>query len=200
LAVEGDTAEAERTMRLSWLVRVRRALQKLAGRRDAATNPAQQRGEALAFAWDGLRSEPPFPGPIDVVDVSGAELRARNLLVRMLTSAQRAEFERREAFTVEVPGRGRFAILPRRTLNVLDMESGECYCCVTVTDVPLFDLMLTQKLLLEHDPEKFFAAANCPSEFLFGPSPRSMRRQRGGAPARVSASSLSALPYADRTL
>jgi len=186
-------------MRISWLVRIRRALQKLAGRQDAAGGQAQQRGDTPAFAWDGLSREP-LSGPLDVIDVSGADLRARNLLLRMLTPTQRAEFERRDAFTVEVAGRGRFAILPRRTLNVLDMESGECYCCVTATDVPLFDLMLTQKLLLEHDPDKFFAAANCPSEFLFGPSPRSVRRQRGGVPTRVRASSLSALPYADRTL
>jgi len=200
LAVESDIANAGRAMRLSWLARVRRALQKLYGRRNADADPAQQPGETFAFEWEGLRAEPPpFSAPIDVVDFSSAELRARNLLLRMLTPGQRAEFERREAFTVQVPSRGRFAILPRRTLNVLDLETGECYCCVTATDVPLFDLMLTQKLLLEHDPEQFFAAANCPTEFLFGASPRSMRRQRGGTPVRVRASTLSALPYVDRT-
>jgi hypothetical protein len=142
----------------------------------------------------------PLPGPIDVMDVSAAELRARELLLRMLSPAQRDELEHRDCFTVHVAGRGRFAILPRRTLNVLNLDNGECYCCVTATDVPLSDLMLTQKLLLERDPEQFFAAANCPTDFLFGPAPRSMRRQRGGLPPRIQTSTLSALPYADRGL
>ena len=97
-----------------------------------------------------------------------AEARAHALLMRLLSPAQREEFERRNCLTVTVPGRGRFAILPRRTLNVLNLDSGECYCCITASEVPLSDLMLAQKLLLEHDPEQFFAVANCPSEFLFG--------------------------------
>jgi hypothetical protein len=97
-----------------------------------------------------------------------AEARAHALLVRLLSPAQREEFERRNCVTVTVPGRGRFAILPRRTLNVLNLDSGECYCCVTAAEVPLSDLMLAQKLLLEQDPDQFFAVANCPSEFLFG--------------------------------
>jgi len=97
-----------------------------------------------------------------------AEARAHALLMRLLSPAQREEFDRRNCITVTVPGRGRFAILPRRTLNVLNLDSGECYCCVTANEVPLSDLMLAQKLLLEQDPEQFFAVANCPSEFLFG--------------------------------
>lgn len=108
-----------------------------------------------------------------------AEARAHALLMRLLSPAQREEFERRNCLTVTVPGRGRFAILPRRTLNVLNLDSGECYCCITASEVPLSDLMLAQKLLLEHDPEQFFAVANCPSEFLFG-------TVTGGVPGRRS--------------
>src|SRR5690242_619791 len=117
--------------------------------------------------------------------------------MRLATRAQREELEQRDCFTVHVAGRGRFAILPRRTLNVLNLETGECYCCITATDVPLSDLMLTQKLLLEHDPDHFFAIANCPSEFLFGPAiqPRAAPGRR-----RIQASSLSALPFESRSL
>ena len=46
------------------------------------------------------------------------------MLLRLLAPAQREELQRRDSFTVQVPGRGRFAILPRRSLNVLDLESG----------------------------------------------------------------------------
>jgi hypothetical protein len=124
----------------------------------------------------------PFPPSGLSPEDASAEARARALLLRLLAPAQREEFQRRDSFTVQVPGRGRFAILPRRSLNVLDLESGECYCCVTATDVPLSDLMLAQKLLLEHDPEQFFATANCPSDFLFSSAASNGmfgRRQRG---------------------
>ena len=118
-----------------------------------------------------------------------AEARAHALLMRLLSPAQREEFERRNCLTVTVPGRGRFAILPRRTLNVLNLDSGECYCCITASEVPLSDLMLAQKLLLEHDPEQFFAVANCPSEFLFGTAtsgtPARRPRRAGGVLSRM---------------
>ena len=115
--------------------------------------------------------------------------QSRDLVVNVMTPPQREEFERRNCLTVTVPGRGRFAILPRRTLNVLNLDSGECYCCITESDVPLSDLMLAQKLLLEHDPDRFFAVANCPSEFLFGAvtsgTPGRRPRRVGGVLSRM---------------
>jgi hypothetical protein len=147
------------------------------------TGHGEALGQALSFPWGTPPPEPtllrwneqsPADGPM------AAEARARTLLLRMLAPAQREELERRDCFTVSVPGRGRFAILPRRTLNVLNLDSGECYCCITATEVPLWDLMLAQKLMLENDPDQFFAVANCPSEFLFGPIGRvgTARRRR----------------------
>ena len=93
-----------------------------------------------------------------------AEARARALLVRTLTPAQREEFRLHGWFAVRVRGRGTFWILPSTYFNVLHMETGHCYCAVPRTEVPLSDLMLTQKLLLENDPEAFFAVANCRPE------------------------------------
>jgi hypothetical protein len=172
-------------MWLSWH-RLRRLLQGFASWRGNVAGRVRARGEALSFPWEEEHQREPGLLPLaepDAVEVSVAEARARALLIRLLAPVQRDELERRECFTVQVPGRGRFAILPRRTLNVLNLDSGECYCCITATDVPLSDLMLAQKLLLEHDPEQFFAIANCPSEFLFGALTRSNtragRRQRG---------------------
>jgi hypothetical protein len=51
---------------------------------------------------------------------------------------------------------------PTRTFycNVVQMPKGDCYCCTPVTRVPISDLMLSQKLLLEADPEQFFKIAN----------------------------------------
>jgi hypothetical protein len=165
---------------LSWRASWRglRRLLQPCGRRSAALGPPRRsaslfedsRREARllhATASDGLT----------LAASDAAEARAHALLLRLLSPVQREEFERRNCLTVTVPGRGRFAILPRRTLNVLNLDSGECYCCITASEVPLSDLMLAQKLLLEHDPEQFFAVANCPSEFLFG-------TVTGGAPGR----------------
>jgi hypothetical protein len=104
-----------------------------------------------------------------------AEARARKLLLKLLSPIQREELRNRDCFSVEVAGRGRFVILPRKTLNVLHAETGQCYCCVTEADVPVSDLMLAQKLVLENDPDSFFAVANSPSEFLFRQERRVLR-------------------------
>ncbi len=95
---------------------------------------------------------------------SSPEVRSRQLLRRTLSPSQLREFEAHGCFTVTSPGRGNFVILPRPTFNVMDLHTGAQYCCVTETAVPLFDLMLVQKLLLEHEPDRFFAAANCRAE------------------------------------
>ena len=161
---------------------LRGLVQRLTGHGGAQTRTL---GPALTFPWGTPHpAEPALLNWSESNALDGsvtADARARSLLLRLLAPDQRAELERRDCFTVSVPGRGRFAILPRRTLNVLDLDNGECYCCITAVEVPLWDLMLAQKLLLENDPEQFFAVANRPSEFLFGSMGRNgnARRQRG---------------------
>lgn len=95
---------------------------------------------------------------------SSSEFRARQLLLRVLTSAQRKEFERYGYFTVHAGGWGRFRVMPRTTFNVVDTRTGICYCAGPEGVVPLSDLMLAQKLVLEHDPAHFFAVARSRSE------------------------------------
>ncbi len=89
-----------------------------------------------------------------------AEIRARQLLIRVLSPSQREEFGRHGYFTVQVPGWGTFRVLPRTTFNVVDTQTGICYCAVPEISVPLLDLMLAQKLILENDPERFFRVAH----------------------------------------
>ena len=88
-----------------------------------------------------------------------AEVRARQLLLRCLTSEQREDFERQGCFTVQVPGWGRFRVLPRTMFNVQDTESGIFYCAAPEGLLPLSDQLLAQKLVLENDPERFFRVA-----------------------------------------
>ena len=105
-----------------------------------------------------------------------SETRARRLLTRLLSENQLRELERHGCFTVQVPGRGKFCILPRSTFNVIHLQTGNLYCCTTEAFVPLSDLMLAQKLLLENDPDRFFAAANCRPETFAGPQEQQLRR------------------------
>jgi hypothetical protein len=98
-----------------------------------------------------------------------SEARARSLLCRTLSASQLQELETYGYFAVEVPGRGRFCILPRTAFNVFHPQTGNLYCCNTAGFVPLSDLMLAQKLLLENDPDRFFAVANCRPELFAGP-------------------------------
>ena len=99
-----------------------------------------------------------------------AERRARDLLLRMLTAKQRKEFELYGYFSVETPGRGSFWILPWRSLNVVEPGTGDCYCGVPEGRLPVYDLMLAQKLLLENDPQHFFSVANRHPSFVLRPT------------------------------
>jgi hypothetical protein len=87
----------------------------------------------------------------------------------MLNPTQRREFELHSYFSVNVPGRGRFWIFPWRSLNVVDPGTGDCYCGVPEGRLPVYDLMLAQKLLLENDPEPFFRVANRHPSFVLRP-------------------------------
>lgn len=124
-----------------------------------------------------------------------------NLLLRLLTPEQREEFVSFGYFTVAVARRGKFVILPDAMFNVLDMVTGNCYCAIPATGVPIADLMLAQKLLLESDPDQFFRAANVRPEVVVGlrddePLPERVLRARRVFPnPRVRCSEVSMIPH-----
>ena len=105
---------------------------------------------------------------------------------------------------MQVTGRGKFWILPSTFFNVLDAETGNCYCAGPRTEVPLSDLMLAQKLLLENDPEAFFSVANRRAELIPGlvdaqlRPDRVMRARNSPPPCRVRCSEVSMIPHANR--
>lgn len=98
--------------------------------------------------------------------VRQAEGKARSLLVMCLTPEQREDFEKNNAFTITVDHKvrgfptGAFRISKGSAFNVSHVESGETFCVVAQEKVPVYDQMLTQKLLLEQEPERFFTTAN----------------------------------------
>jgi len=102
---------------------------------------------------DELFVETPGKGPTP-------DARARQLLLRVLNPVQRDEFSRYGHFTVDAVGWGRFRVLSRTTFNVLNTGTGMSFCAGLDIPVPLADLMLAQKLILENDPGRFFRVAN----------------------------------------
>lgn len=133
-----------------------------------------------------------------------AEARARELLLRILSPAQRTEFRRGGYFVVEVAKRGRFLILPSALFNVLHVATGRSYCAVPRGQTPLADLMLAQKLLLEHDPEQFFRVANQRCELIPGGADerllacRVLLARRGPPGSRVRCSEIPMIPHENR--
>ena len=113
---------------------------------------------------------------------ASAEARAKQLLLRHLNSQQRAQFDACGNFSVNVAGRGVFYIFPCLAFNVVHTPTGDCYCCSPEARVPLSDLMLSQKLLLETDPEQFFRVANCKPKLVIDVPQRGLCRSRRSAP------------------
>jgi len=158
---------------------------------------AWQRGEAPG-------NEAERPGLVLLAARTAAEVRARQLLRRMLNPAQRETFELHGYFAVQVARRGTFWILPSPFFNVLHAETGNCYCAVPKTQVPLSDLMLAQKLLLENDPGSFFAVANRRAELIPGlvdarlRPDRVMQARRNPTPSRIRWLEVSPIPPGNR--
>jgi hypothetical protein len=142
---------------------------------------------------DRIRARPRLADP--------AETRARELLLRMLDPVQRKDFELNGYFAVKVTGRGTFWILPSTFFNVLRAETGDCYCAAPRAELPLSDLMLAQKLLLEANPEVFFSVANRRAELIPGSAseqslPRRVLKARASLrPTRVRWSEVAVMPH-----
>ncbi len=123
---------------------------------------------SIARYHDSHTGESWRAAPVPCEPGAVAEACANKLLLRVLTPQQRQEIERNGYFAVEVAGRGKFVILASAMFNVLHITTGLCYCAVPRTAVPMADLMLAQKLLLENDPDQFFKVANCRHELVVG--------------------------------
>jgi hypothetical protein len=94
-----------------------------------------------------------------------AGARAWDLLREHLDETQREQFERAGSFVVVAPSGRRYRIRSANTSNVRDETDGANYCVQFRSDpqclrIPLEDLLLAQKLLLECDEPEFLRIAN----------------------------------------
>lgn len=100
------------------------------------------------------------------IESKAAEQKAKDTLCACLKPDQLKQFKKDETFTVEVPNApkgfpsGTFRISKGSAFNVKHIESKEMFCVVARESVPVYDQMLTQKLLLENEPKRFFKTAN----------------------------------------
>lgn len=93
----------------------------------------------------------------------GVEKRSRALLHEFLDDEQRAELAERRQFQIQGADGHTYLIRKGHGHNVFRIEGGERtieYCLVCKGWVPVYDLMLTQMLLLQTDPERFIETAN----------------------------------------
>lgn len=96
--------------------------------------------------------------------LEAADARAEELLKSVLDAGQREQYEREKRFHVVTTSGRRYRVQPGWGHNVhtLDQHGNpETQFCLVARDrVPLADLMVTQKLLLEHDEAQFLRVAN----------------------------------------
>lgn len=113
--------------------------------------------------YRGLRHDAMYfdefgPAPWGKPEDPKAKQKARELLLRNLDDGQAKSFKKDGEFRVTAKDGKTYTIKTARSFNVFGPD-GAKYCGQLV-DTPIEDQMLAQKLLLEHDPDKFFKNAN----------------------------------------
>lgn len=98
------------------------------------------------FGWDGPREDPK------------ATEKARQILMRNLDDGQQKSFKKDQEFRVTGKDGKVYRITHARSFNVIGPDGAKY--CGQLRDCPIEDQMLAQKLLLEHEPDKFFKNAN----------------------------------------
>jgi len=89
--------------------------------------------------------------------------RARKILFSLLDETQREEFKKKKSFHVLGKDGFTYLVTGRYQHNVFRIEDGRRtfeYCIITKNHVPLYDQMLSQKLLLESSPQMFLNISN----------------------------------------
>jgi hypothetical protein len=132
-----------------------------------------------------------IPGVVPAPDYRAAERRAGELLMSILEPAQRDMFRRDGAIIVVARSGTRYRLVLGMTGNVMQLGAdGEPVqrLCVHPVGVPLPDILVTQKLLLEADEEEFRRRANItdiltgrmiqPAEAQLAPPHRQRRQQQ----------------------
>ncbi len=87
-----------------------------------------------------------------------ADARARALFLSKLCAAQRRSWLARRRVTVTAPSGSRYTIAPYDPYNI--RASDALFCLQVGGNIPDYDKLLAQKLLIECDEQLFLAKAN----------------------------------------
>lgn len=112
--------------------------------------------------WDALRYGMDMGWPRQKEDPKAKE-KARQLLLRNLDAGQEKSFKKDGEFRVTAKDGKVYTIKTARSFNVVGPDGAKY--CGQLKDTPVEDQMLAQKLLLEHEPDKFFKNANVSPAF-----------------------------------
>lgn len=139
----------------------RRALQEHGYAQPIRDNPDDALFDGLAYGMGTYRVgnrqyvDPFAPPPIN----EKARKKAEALLLKNLSTEQAASYASDKKFALTGKDGNIYVISHARSFNVKCVSTGKKYCG-QLSDAPIEDQMLAQKLLLEHDPDKFFKNAN----------------------------------------
>lgn len=93
-----------------------------------------------------------------------AQQKAQKLLTDNLDKEQRKSFEKRGSFRVKSKSGKHYEITKSLNYNVISLDAFKRkknqHCALLKGDVPHYDTMLAQKLMLEHKEEEFLKIAN----------------------------------------
>jgi hypothetical protein len=87
-----------------------------------------------------------------------AVVRARELFLAQLDDRQRRSWFLRRSFEVRAASGRRYTIFPHQPFNV--RARGAAFCLDVIDEIPDYDKLLAQKLLIETDEAHFLACAN----------------------------------------
>ncbi len=87
-----------------------------------------------------------------------AKRRARALFLSNLDAKQRRSWHVRRRFDLTVASGRRYTISRYQPFNV--HSSGAAFCVQVSGNIPVYDKLLAQKLLIESDEQRFLARAN----------------------------------------
>jgi hypothetical protein len=104
-----------------------------------------------------VTSRPPARRRYVDADSPASNARAEKLLLRCLTPAQARQYQREQRFFVRSQF-GRLYCVDRARVKNVHSDTG-AYCLTTRTPLPLADVMLIQKFMLELDERRFLAEA-----------------------------------------
>lgn len=101
----------------------------------------------------------------ELAERQAADVRAKELLVAVLSETQKAEFEKNETFTViSKDGERRYRVKKGWSHNVerIDVAGKKLHtlCAHPSQTVPEYDNMIAQLLFLEHSEDEFLKVAN----------------------------------------